>query len=310
MEINDKKVFVIIVTYKGRQWYDRCFSSLRASAIPLQVIVVDNASNDGSVDYIKSNYPEILLIESPKNLGFGQANNEGIRYALNHNCDYVFLLNQDAWIEPDSIKTLVEIHNNNSIFGILSPLHLCPDKSHIEKGFLTYLDDFRTTDRQLIEDLVFSRVKDVYETKYVNAAAWLIPKDTLLTVGGFDPIFFHYGEDDNYMTRVLFHGYKIGICPFASIVHDCDNPGIRTHSEQEKERRRILPLLIKFTDLYNNISISAYKRYLFRKWIVSSLRRNSGLALQYKNDYLFLKKHQSDIQASVAANSKTGKTWL
>jgi len=310
MELNDKKVFAIIVTYKGGQWYDRCFSSLRASSIPLQVIVVDNASNDGSVEYLKANYPEIILIESQTNLGFGQANNEGIRYALNHDCDYVFLLNQDAWIEPDSIKLLVDNHKKNSQFGILSPLHLYPDKSHIEKGFLTYLDDFRITDRELFEDLVFNRVKDVYETKYVNAAAWLIPKDVLLTVGGFDPIFFHYGEDDNYMRRVLFHGFKIGICPFASIVHDCNNPGVRSYSEQEKERRRKLSLLIRFTDVYNHLAITAYKRYLFRKWIISSLKGKRTLAQQYRNDFFYLKRHQTAIKASVVANRKTGKTWL
>ena len=90
------KVFVIIVTYKGKRWYDRCFGSLRQSTIPLQTIVVDNASNDGTVDYIRENYPEIYLIESKENLGFGKGNNLGLRYALDHGCDYVFLLNQDA----------------------------------------------------------------------------------------------------------------------------------------------------------------------------------------------------------------------
>ena len=90
------KLFVIIVTYKGKQWYDRCFTSLRESTLPVQTIVVDNASNDGSVEYIKEHYPEIHLIESEENLGFGKGNNLAIRYAYEHGCDYVFLLNQDA----------------------------------------------------------------------------------------------------------------------------------------------------------------------------------------------------------------------
>ena len=310
MEIADKKVFVIIVTYKGSQWYDRCFSSLRASTFPLQIIVVDNASNDGSIDYIKTNYPEIILIESNKNLGFGQANNKGIRYALDHGCNYVFLLNQDAWIEPDTIGFLIKAHNGNNHFGILSPLHLTPDKAHLEKGVLTYLDDFKVTDRKLLEDLYFHRLHDIYETSYINAAAWLIPKETLSTVGGFDPIFFQYGEDDNYMRRVLFHGYKIGICPLVRIVHDCDNPGVRVRTEQEKERRRQLPLLIRFTDVCNNESIFSYKWYLLRKWIVSLIRGKRKIAKRHWRDFIFLNNHQTDIQKSRSINKQTGETWL
>ena len=85
----DLKLFVIIVTYKGKQWYDRCFTSLRESTVPVQTIVVDNASEDGSVEYIREHYPEIVLMENKENLGFGQANNLAMRYALDHDCDYV-----------------------------------------------------------------------------------------------------------------------------------------------------------------------------------------------------------------------------
>ena len=80
-------ISVIVVTYNGLQWYDRCFSSLRQSNVPVSTVVVDNASNDGTVAYIKEHFPEIHLIESDKNLGFGGANNIGIRYALDQGCD-------------------------------------------------------------------------------------------------------------------------------------------------------------------------------------------------------------------------------
>ena len=73
------KVFAIIVSYKGRQWYDRCFSSLQESTIPIEIVVIDNASGDGSADYIRERFPQITLICSDKNLGFGQANNLGMK---------------------------------------------------------------------------------------------------------------------------------------------------------------------------------------------------------------------------------------
>ena len=127
----DLKVFVVIVTYKGKQWYDRCFASLRESTIPVQTIVVDNASEDGSVEYIREKYPEVILMENRENLGFGRANNMGMRYALDHDCDYVFLLNQDTWIEPDAIEKLVRVHSEHPEYGILSPLHIAPDGSRL-----------------------------------------------------------------------------------------------------------------------------------------------------------------------------------
>ena len=111
--MENKKVFVVVVTFKGGQWYDRCFTSLRESTIPVQAVVVDNASNDGTVEYIREHYPEIHLIESKENLGFGRANNIAMRYAMDQGCDYVFLLNQDAWVDKDTIEKMIHIHSNH-----------------------------------------------------------------------------------------------------------------------------------------------------------------------------------------------------
>ena len=310
MALESTKLFVIVVTYKGCQWYNRCFASLRESNLPVQTIVVDNASGDGSADYIKTHFPEIHVIESSVNLGFGQANNKGIRYALDHGCDFVFLLNQDAWIEPDTIEILVNVHLNNKGYGILSPMHLTPEKDYIEKGVLTYVDDFRTTDRAFFEDLYFSRLKELYETSYINAAAWLIDRGTLETVGGFDPLFFQYGEDDNYMRRVIYHGFKIGICPRSRVVHDCDNKGVRVYTPEELERRRQLPLLIRFTDITKIESLRAYLLFLLRKVLVSVLKGNKRLAYNYRKDYLFLKERRQSIRNSVSMNQIPGQTWL
>jgi GT2 family glycosyltransferase len=194
------KVFVIIVTYNGKQWYDCCFTSLRASELPIQVVVIDNASSDDTVSYIRTNYPEIHLIDSDTNLGFGQGNNKGMRYAMDHGADYVFLLNQDAWIEPNTLSALIEVHKKNSRYGILSPMHLNAERTQIEKGLLGHLTYHTHINLELISDFYIGLKKEVYEVREVNAAAWLIPRETLETVGGFDPIFYHYGEDDNYLS--------------------------------------------------------------------------------------------------------------
>ena len=183
-------VYVIIVTYKGKLWYDRCFESLRQSEIPVKTVVIDNASNDGTVEFIKNNYPEIHLIASETNLGFGQGNNKGIRYALDNGADYVFLLNQDAWIEYDTLKNLIEIQQNNTQYGVLSVMNVSKEKDKLLEGFINYLADYKNCDPLLIDDLYWGRLKDIYEIKMVLAAAWLLPRSTIETIGGFDPLFF------------------------------------------------------------------------------------------------------------------------
>ena len=298
-------VFVVVVTYKGEQWYDRCFSSLMESGIPLKVVVVDNASGDGTVPYVKEHFPDIHLIESDKNLGFGGANNIGIRYAMDHGCDYCFLLNQDAWIEPETIAELIRISQAHPEYGILSPVHLNKEKTNIEKWLLQRLDDFRTTDSSLFDDLFFGHLKDVYRTKYVNAAAWFMPRKTLETIGGFDPIFFHYGEDDNYINRVLYHGLKIGICPRLQIVHDNDRPRPLYDSREHE-----VLMLIEYTNVKHHHDIEAEMRHYLSKAFKSFIKGRKVVARNHFSDYSWLKKHRQELENSVSVNRKKGMNWL
>ena len=298
-------VYVVIVTYKGHQWYERCFSSLRNSELPLTTVVIDNASNDGTVEYIEEHYSDIHLIKSEKNLGFGRANNLGIRYAFDHGADYVFLLNQDAWIEPDTMGKLIKIAQAHPEYGILSPVHLNAEKNNIEHLLLHRLDDFRTTDPMLFDDLYFGRVKEVYETKYVNAAAWLLPRKTIETIGGFDPIFFHYGEDDNYINRVLFHGMKIGMCPQVKVVHDNDRPRPLYDSREHE-----VLMLIDYTNVNKHCEIRKEIRMYRSKAVTAFLKGRKEVSQRHYKDYLWLKKNRKAIELSVATNRRTGPNWL
>lgn len=301
------KIYVVIVTYNGKQWYDRCFSSLRESIIPVQAIVVDNASTDDTVEYLELNFPEVMLIQSTVNLGFGQGNNIGIKYALGNGADYVFLLNQDAWVAPDTFAELIRIHKEHPEFGILSPMHLNAEKINIEKGLMHYIADFKTTSSKLIDDLYFQRLDDVYETNYVNAAAWLLPRKTLETVGGFDPIFYHYGEDDNYMHRVHYHGMRIGICPKVRIVHDTERRIIR---KEFLDETNIKCLLVQVTNINNDDDIYSQILYLLKKCLLKALKLRLKNSKHYIDKLLFLIKMKSKIYISREQNKKQTNSWL
>lgn len=300
------KLFVIIVTYKGHQWYERCFTSLRNSAYPVQTIVIDNASNDGTVEYIREHFPEIHLIESTENLGFGRANNIGMRYALDHGCDYLFLLNQDAWIEPDSISELVKIHELYPEYGVLSPMHVTADK----KGLYIEIEDGKTDHaNSLLSDCYFQSLKDIYTFKYINAAAWLMTRKTLETIGGFDPIFFLYGEDDNYLQRMEYHGVKLGLVPKTQIIHD--------HQESENSKTKNYKLyraeqskLVEYTNILKPFSANKYAMYLYRKWLLNFLSVDKTERRRIYNEIVFFNKFKQQVRRSRNVNKQKGLSWL
>ncbi|WP_161887646.1 glycosyltransferase family 2 protein [Pontibacter russatus] len=218
MEKDCVAVYVIVVLYNGAKWIGKCFDSLRNSTIPVKIIAIDNCSKDNSVNLVKINYPEIRLIEAGENLGFGRANNIGLAIAIEEGADYVFLLNQDAYIQEDTIEKLIYIAQKNKNLGIISPIHLDGSWNKLDYNFSTYLDPNKTP--SIISDALTFKVSEYYLTTYVNAAAWLITKECILKVGGFDPIFPHYGEDDDYLQRTIIKGYKIALTPSAFIAHD------------------------------------------------------------------------------------------
>jgi len=261
------QIYVIIATYNASRWLHACLNSLKTSTVPLQVVVVDNNSSDNTVAIIESEYQNIILIKSKDNLGFGKANNIGLNYALEHDADFAFLLNQDAYIQPDTIQTLVEISIKNPDYFILSPIHLSGDPTKPDRQFAKFYAS-PIDCKQLLSDYLAdaNNMKDIYETNFVNAALWLLPKACLLKIGGFDPIYPHYGEDNDYVHRVRYHGYKVGICPHTKATHDRNQNTDTTKINPDKKfHTRFIRHLINLKDLRtsdNKLVINVYKGLL------------------------------------------------
>lgn len=217
-----KNVYVIVVTYNAMMWIEECLTSLYSSSLPINVIVVDNNSSDNSVSFIKSKFPNVNLLEQKNNLGFGKANNLGIKEAYVSGAEYFFLLNQDARVATNTIKKLVEAHQKEPEFGIVSPMHLNGKGDALDYKFSKFIEPSKC--KKIYSDIYLNTIQDkIYDTEFVNAAAWLISKKCIETVGGFSPSFFHYGEDINYVQRVVFHQLKVGVFPNCIVFHDREN---------------------------------------------------------------------------------------
>lgn len=296
------KIFAIVVTYNGKKWYDRCLGSLRDSETPVETIVIDNASSDDTVEYIKNHFPKVHLIESKENLGFAKANNIGIRYAIDHDADYVFLLNQDAWVEKNTLTKLVQTFEDNENVGIASPIHLNGSYTDIDFAFGNCLPS------KCISDLYYNRDVPYYEVPFVNAAAWLLSSECIKKVGGFDTLLFrHYGEDNNYCQRLSYHNLRVYVNMHCTICHDRESRkdaiGQNPLWNQVNER---IDLRVNMGNINKEINMADRIKKAKRKRLQCSILLSKSRVKKYGE----LIANYCLIEESREKNKKMGMNWL
>lgn len=216
--ITMNSILVIVVSYNSMKWAERCYGSLRESTLPCDILMIDNGSTDGTQDFIRKNYPEVEIIETGDNLGFGKANNIGLQRVIDKKYKYAYLLNQDAWVKPDTFEKLIKASVENPEYGILSPVQVQADEKEIDANLGVLLS--KKYGCNFWNDIFFGSSSIVSETKETMAAHWLITRKCIETVGGFSPAFPHYGEDENYIDRAKLHGIKNGVVRNAIAIHD------------------------------------------------------------------------------------------
>ena len=302
------KVFAIIVTYNGMKWIDKCLKSIVNQS---EVVIIDNNSTDDTLRFVTANFPTVVVLPQTENLGFGLANNKGIEYAIKQDADAVFLLNQDAFAQMDCVANLKKATQENPEYGIISPIHLNGAGTEVDYSFLKVTSPFSASN--LTSDLIVRKFsKSIYPLQFINAAAWFIPKKVFHKVGGFDPLFFLYGEDDNYCQRVLYHGFKIGIIPNATIFHDSNNSNYQAgEAGSEKYFRQFInSVYIKYADINteNYKKTAKFKRYVLKKTVFLLLTNKLEKSKLFFSN--FKKINASLVRKSVIANRTEGSHYL
>lgn len=218
----NKRVLVIVVTYNGMRWLDRCLGSVVSDA---DLYVWDNDSTDGSADFVAKNYPAATLVRSAENLGFSRPNNWGVEYAIKNGYDYVYFLNQDAWLDPGALQKMLAASEAHPDYAVLSPLQMTDGYQALDQNFAKCLPSCTKTaefvpqpaenGNQLFE------IPEVLEVKRIMAAHWLVPVWAWERVGAFnEELFPLYGQDDDWCNRARYCGLKIGVVLAARAVHD------------------------------------------------------------------------------------------
>jgi len=303
------RVLAVVVTYNGAAWLDRCLGSLLGSTLPVDVLVVDNGSTDGTPAMIKSRFPQVELIQAERNLGFGQANNIGLRTALDRGASHAFLLNQDAWVLPGTIGALVEASAQDGSWGILSPLHLNGPGDALDLNFSNAVEPRRCPG--LYSDLALQRIGNkVYEARFVNAAAWLITRECMERVGGFDPVFFHYGEDDNYVARLHYHGLRLGVLPSVVVHHDREQRAENPYFDQERVWQ-VRRLKLRFADPANNADPEVERKGHQRNLLRAALTLDRASVAQMRDRLKLLEEAELETVVRHRALARTpGPTFL
>lgn len=209
------KVFILILNYNGKKTLMPCLQSVYQANYPnFEVIVIDNDSKDGSLEESKHRFPRTHFIKNDKNLGFAAGNNVGIRFALEKGADYVWLVNNDAKIEKDTLSKLVEAGEQKPQAGILSPLILHTETKNIwfGKGVIDWMS-MKTT------HVSPPTLLQSFTSEYICGCAMLVKKEVFKKIGLLSEKYFLYYEDADFSVKASRAGFELWIIPTAHVFH-------------------------------------------------------------------------------------------
>ena len=220
---------VIIVSWNVCELLRRCLRSVFAStALSLEVIVVDNASHDGSAEMVREEFPQARLMVSRENLGFTKANNQALAVSRGR---YLLLLNPDTEMVGPALPAMVNFMDGHSDVGALGPQLLNPDRSvqssrrrfpNLATAFLesTVLQRWFPQNRVLRRYYVRDRADDEeQEVDWVVGACLLMRRRALEEVGFLDEDYFMYSEELDWCYRLKKSGWKVVYLPQAQVIH-------------------------------------------------------------------------------------------
>jgi GT2 family glycosyltransferase len=214
------RVGVVIVNYNGARYIGECLESLRAqSRAPDGVLVVDNASKDGSPELIASHFTDVALVRSPSNLGFAGAVNVGIRWCQARGDDAVLVLNPDTVVDSQALNRLVDAARRHPR-ACLTPLIVRADRPGVVASYAGTLVWWRgrVAPRYLGQSVGDQPHGDV-RMKIANGACVLLPLSIVGEVGLFDESYFLYFEDVDYFERLGRAGFETWYVPDARVLH-------------------------------------------------------------------------------------------
>ncbi len=219
-------ISVVIVNYNVRYFLEQCILSVQAASKNLltEIIVVDNNSSDASCELLKSKYPEVILIQNKKNVGFSSANNQGVKVAKG---EYVLILNPDTVIAEDTLSKILTFTNSKQNLGVLgvklvdgSGNFLPESKRSIPTPAVSFNKLFGISSKQTGKYYATHLKENETGVADVFVGAFMFMKRIVYNeVGGFDKAYFMYGEDIDLSYKILHKGYQNYYYANTQVIH-------------------------------------------------------------------------------------------
>ncbi|MBN2544602.1 MAG: glycosyltransferase [Spirochaetes bacterium] len=224
-------ISIIIVNYNSKYFLENSLKSINNATFNLkfEIIIIDNASRDGSTDFIKNNYKNILLIENTKNIGYSKACNQGLKIAKG---DFLLILNPDTLLTENSLNKLIGYLKKNKKTSMLSCKILNPDCTIDPVCHRSFPTIWNSLCHFLKIDKLFSSVKyfssynmlyksddESFEVDAISGSFMIFRRDIIDKNIFFSEDYFLYGEDIDFCYKIKKLGYKIEYVPITEVIH-------------------------------------------------------------------------------------------
>jgi hypothetical protein len=256
----DKLVYLLILNWNGWQDTIECVEScLKLTYSNFHILVIDNGSNDESESILRGRFPDIEFIQTGENLGFAGGNNVGMKYALEQEADYIWLLNNDTVVDPESLSELVKVADaseKTAIVGSKTYFYDEPQKIFFAGGF--WRKDTLLSRNRGWGEIDTGQYNDICEVDFICGSSLLIKSSVIKEVGMMDERYFLYWEETDWNVSVFQRGGKILYVPKSLVWHK-SSASTKNQSQllhyyyirnalfffQKHDPKRIFPLFIK-----------------------------------------------------------------
>lgn len=216
-----KDLSIIIVNWNAWEFLRACLYSIRETGqgVDHEIIVVDNASEDGSPEAVLRDFPEVILIQTGANLGFAAANNQGLARAKGR---YFCLINPDVVLQADCLQVLLKYMDCNPDTGMAGPCILNPDHTRQDSTtrYPALLDSWkRALFLHRLEGSLPADDFSIRDVPVLYGMFWIVSRTAWSSVGGLDERFFMYGEDIDWCKRFRDHHFRVVYVPYARAIH-------------------------------------------------------------------------------------------
>jgi len=246
-------VYILILNYSSLDDTIDCVEYVKQiNYTNYRLLVIDNNSPDGSGKTLSDKLPSQEFVQLSKNTGYAGGNNIGFKIALENKASYILVLNPDVRLPPTSITHYVEVLEHDKSIGALNPVQLTTDGQSIDDSF----DRAVLSNASPYQANHFTCLK---EAKTLFGAALMLPKRTVEQVGGFDPLFFAYGEEEDFCRRIQLRGLKLIVTTESPVIH-------KRTKENQTASDFVLFLRLKGSYLFNLKNPQLGFRYALKRF--------------------------------------------